>query len=49
MLFYRAALPLSRQTVTFVSGLVRTHRREGFGVAGAQPRAAGPAGAGAPA
>jgi hypothetical protein len=28
MLFYRAALPLSGQTLTFVSGLVRTHRRE---------------------
>jgi hypothetical protein len=28
MLFYRAALPLSRQTLTFVSGLVRTHCRE---------------------
>jgi hypothetical protein len=28
MLFYRAALPLSRQTLTFVSGLVGTHRRE---------------------
>ncbi len=28
MLFYRAALPLSRQTLAFVSGLVRTHRRE---------------------
>ena len=28
MLFYRAALPLSHQTLTFVSGLVRTHRRE---------------------
>jgi hypothetical protein len=28
MLFYRAALPLSRQTLTFVSGLVRTHHRE---------------------
>jgi hypothetical protein len=27
MLFYRAALPLSRQTLAFVSGLVRTHRR----------------------
>jgi hypothetical protein len=27
MLFYRAALPLSRQTLTFVSDLVRTHRR----------------------
>jgi len=28
MLFYRAALPLSHQTLTFVSGLVRAHRRE---------------------
>lgn len=28
MLFYRAALPLSRQTLTFVSGLVRVHRKE---------------------
>jgi hypothetical protein len=28
VLFYRAALPLSHQTLTFVSGLVRTHRRE---------------------
>lgn len=28
MLFYRAALPLSRQTLTFVSGLVCAHRRE---------------------
>lgn len=28
MLFYRAALPLSRQTLTFVSRLVRIHRRE---------------------
>jgi hypothetical protein len=28
MLFYRAALPLSRQTLGFVSGLVRAHRRE---------------------
>jgi hypothetical protein len=27
MLFYRAALPLSRKTLTFVSGLIRTHRR----------------------
>lgn len=27
MLFYRAALPLSPQTLTFVSGLVRAHRR----------------------
>ena len=28
MLFYRAALPLSRQTLAFVSRLVRTHRRQ---------------------
>ena len=28
MLFYRAALPLSRQTLTFVSGLIRAHRRQ---------------------
>jgi hypothetical protein len=28
VLFYRAALPLSCQTLTFVSGLVRAHRRE---------------------
>jgi hypothetical protein len=28
MLFYRAALPLSHQTLTFVARLVRTHRRE---------------------
>jgi hypothetical protein len=28
MLFYRAALPLSRQTLTFVSDLIRVHRRE---------------------
>lgn len=28
MLFYRAALPLSRQTLTFVSDLIRTHRRQ---------------------
>ena len=27
MLFYRAALPLSRQTLTFVSRLIRAHRR----------------------
>jgi hypothetical protein len=27
VLFYRAALPLSHRTLTFVSGLVRTHRR----------------------
>ena len=28
MLFYRAALPLSRQTLTFVSSLLRTHRKQ---------------------
>ena len=28
MLFYRAALPLSHQTLAFVSGLIRAHRRE---------------------
>jgi hypothetical protein len=28
VLFYRAALPLSYRTLTFVSGLIRTHRRE---------------------
>ncbi len=28
VLFFRAALPLSHQTLTFVSRLVRTHRRE---------------------
>ncbi len=27
MLFYRAALPLSRQTLTFVSGMIRRHRK----------------------
>jgi hypothetical protein len=26
MLFYRAALPLSQQTLTFVSGIIRRHR-----------------------
>ena len=28
MLFYRAALPLSRQTLTFVSGVIRRHRKK---------------------
>ncbi|TDV53647.1 hypothetical protein CLV71_104115 [Actinophytocola oryzae] len=28
MLFYQAALPLSRQTLTLVSGLLRAHRRK---------------------
>ena len=26
MLFYRAALPLSSRTLTFVSGVIRRHR-----------------------
>jgi hypothetical protein len=26
MLFYRAALPLSRQTLTFTDGIIRRHR-----------------------
>jgi hypothetical protein len=26
MLFYRAALPLSRQTPTYVAGIIRRHR-----------------------
>ncbi|REH17420.1 DDE superfamily endonuclease [Kutzneria buriramensis] len=28
MLFYRAALPLSHQTLTFVSDLIRAHRKQ---------------------
>jgi hypothetical protein len=28
VLFYRAALPLSHQTLTFVSGLIRAHRKQ---------------------
>ncbi len=28
MLFYRAALPLSRQSLTFVSGIIRRHRKK---------------------
>jgi hypothetical protein len=36
MLFYRAALPLSRQTLSYVAGVIRRHRRvtwhgRGFG------------------
>ena len=27
MLFYRAALPLSRSTLNYVTGVVRRHRR----------------------
>jgi hypothetical protein len=28
MLFYRAALPLSRTTLTYLSGVIRRHRRQ---------------------
>src|ERR1700751_518577 len=28
MLFYRAALPLSSRTLTYVSGIIRRHRKE---------------------
>ena len=28
MLFYRAALPLSRATLTYLAGVVRRHRRQ---------------------
>jgi hypothetical protein len=28
MLFYRAALPLSRSTLTYLAGVVRRHRKE---------------------
>jgi len=28
VLFYRAALPLSHQALTFVSGLIRIHRKQ---------------------
>jgi hypothetical protein len=28
MVFYRAGLPLSRQTLTFVSDFIRAHRRQ---------------------
>ena len=28
MLFYRAALPLSRATLTYVTGVIRRHRRQ---------------------
>ena len=27
MLFYRAALPLSRQTLDFLAGVIRRHRK----------------------
>jgi DDE superfamily endonuclease/Helix-turn-helix of DDE superfamily endonuclease len=38
MLFYRAALPLSRQTLTYVSGIIRRHRKS----AGSRWRKANP-------
>jgi len=48
MLFYRAALPLSRQTLTFVSGLVGVRRRAiGSPWRALNPGAAGSAGVGA--
>ena len=28
MLFYPAALPLSRQTLTYTAGVIRRHRRQ---------------------
>ena len=28
MLFYRAALPLSRQALTFTAGVIRRHRKQ---------------------
>jgi hypothetical protein len=28
MLFYRAAVPLSRQTLSYVAGIIRRHRRK---------------------
>jgi hypothetical protein len=28
MLFYSAALPLSRQTLTYTAGIIRRHRRQ---------------------
>ena len=28
MLFYRAALPLSRQTLTYTAGIIRRHRAQ---------------------
>ena len=50
MLFYRAALPLSRATLAYVAGVIRRHRRQiGSCWRKLQPRAAGAAGPGAPA
>jgi hypothetical protein len=44
MLFYRAALPLSRKTLNYAAGIIRRHRKSiGVAVAEAEPRAAGPA------
>ena len=50
MLFYRASLPLSRQTLNFAAGIIRRHRISiGSLLAEAEPRAAGPPGPGLPA
>jgi hypothetical protein len=31
MLFYRAALPLSSQTLNYAAGIIRRHRTQGVG------------------
>ena len=50
MLFYPAALPLSRQTLTYTAGVIRRHRSaDRLALAQADPRPAGAAGAGLPA
>jgi len=50
MLFYPAALPLSAQTLSYVAGVIRRHRRQtGSAWRKLSPGPAGPAGAGLPA
>ena len=50
MLFYPAALPLSRQTLDYTAGIIRRHRRQiGSPWRKLNSRPAGPAGAGLPA
>ena len=50
MLFYRAALPLSHATLTYVTGVIRRHRRQiGSCWRKLQPGPPGPAGARLPA
>jgi hypothetical protein len=47
MLFYRAALPLSRKTLDFATGIIRRHRKAiGSRWRKLDPGAAGPAGPG---